>query len=108
MSQRLIVKRPGPWLSADGFRDLREVCHLAAVRLIELGVEQPQDNDINGMMITCRPNNRFNVLPPGRSDGHGWQATEQATVGCHQHQFCRSGLYHCLPALLMSDDGLTE
>jgi hypothetical protein len=67
------------------------------VRLIEFGIKEPQDNDVNGVVSTCRPNNRFNVLPPGRGNGHGWQATNQATVGCHQHQLCSSGLEHIVP-----------
>src|SRR5262245_31395406 len=46
------------------------------------------------MMITCRPNNRLNVLPPGRCNRHGGQATDHATLGCHQHQLCSSWLCH--------------
>ena len=81
-------------MSADGFRDLREVCHPTAVRLVQFGIEQSEDNDINAVIITCRPNNRSNLLPPGRCNGHGWQAADRATVGGHQHQLCSSGLEH--------------
>jgi len=71
LSPRMVVEDPSPGLSAYGFRDLREVCDPAAVRLLQFGIEQPQDNDINAVTITCRPNNRSNLLPPGRCNGHG-------------------------------------
>ena len=75
-------------------RDLGKVGHPAAVWLFQLGIEQPQDNDIDAVTFTCRPNNWLNVLPSRRCDGHGGQATERAAVGCHQHQLCGSGLCH--------------
>jgi hypothetical protein len=58
--------------------------------LLQLGIEQPQDSDIDAVMITCRPNNRLNVLPPGRRNWHGGQATDRATVGCKKYQLCSS------------------
>jgi len=72
LSSRMVVEDPGPGLSADAFRDLREVCHPAAMRLVQFGIEQSEDNDINAVVITCRPNDRSNVLLPGRCNGHGW------------------------------------
>jgi hypothetical protein len=41
------------------------------VWLLQFGIEQPQDSDIDAVMITCRPNDRLNVLPPGRRNRHG-------------------------------------
>ena len=94
VSPRMVVENPDPWLSAYRLRDLSEVRHPAAVWLLQLGIEQPQDSDIDAVMITCRTNNRLNVLPPGRHNRHGVQATDRATVGCHQHQLCSSWLCH--------------
>ena len=65
----MVVEDPGPGLSA--YRDLREVCHPAAMRIDQFGIEQSQDNDIKAVVISRRPNNRSNLLPPGRCNGHG-------------------------------------
>jgi hypothetical protein len=108
VSARVVIEDPSPWLSADGFSDLGQVRHPTAVGLVSFGIEQSQDSDINAVTITSRSNNRFNVLPPGRCDGHCWQATEQAAVGCHQHQFCSSGLDHAAGLSHFPTMGLTE
>ena len=71
LSPRMVVEDPSPGLSAYGVRDLREICHPAAMRLDQFGIEQSQDDDINAVIITCCPNNRSNLLPPGRCNGHG-------------------------------------
>jgi hypothetical protein len=90
----MVVENSNPWLDAYRFRDFGEVGHPAPVWLLQLGIEQPQDSDIDAVMITGCPNNRLNVLPPGRRNRHGGQATDRATVGCHQQQLCSSWLQH--------------
>jgi hypothetical protein len=76
----LIIKHPGPSLRAHRFGDLGEIGHPAAMWLVQFGIEHPQHDDVDAMNIACRPDNRFNVLPPGRGNGHGWQAADRATV----------------------------
>jgi hypothetical protein len=71
MSPRLVIEAPGPLLSTYGFRDLGEVCHPAAVWLVQLGIEQTQNDDVDAVTITRRPDNRSDVLPPRRFNGHG-------------------------------------
>jgi hypothetical protein len=66
---RFLVEDSSPWLSVYGFRDLGEVGHPAAVWLFQLGIEQPQDRDVDAVTFTRRPNNRFNVLPQGVETG---------------------------------------
>jgi hypothetical protein len=53
--------------------------------LLLFGVEQPQQDNFDTMMITYRLNNRFNVLPPWRCNRHGRQAANRVTPGRHQH-----------------------
>jgi len=53
--------------------------------LFQFGAEQPQDDNINTVMITYRLNNRFNVLPQWCCNGHGRQAANRVTPGRHQH-----------------------
>jgi hypothetical protein len=73
VSARVVIEDPSPSLSrAHGFRNFGEICHSAAMWLFQFGVEQPQDDNVNTMMITYRLNNRFNVWPPWRCNGHGW------------------------------------
>jgi len=52
VSPRLVVEDPSPWLSVNGFSDLREVRHPTAVGFISFGIEQSQDSDINAVAIT--------------------------------------------------------
>jgi len=65
----MVAENSNPWLGAYRFRDFGEVGHPAPVWLLQLGIEQPQDSDIDAVMITGCPNNRLNVLPPGRRNG---------------------------------------
>ncbi len=68
----MVIEDPGPWLSrAHGFSDFGEVCHPAAMGLLQFGVEQPQHDNVNTMMIAHRLNDRCNVWPPWRRNGHG-------------------------------------
>jgi hypothetical protein len=66
VSSRFVIEDPSPSLSVHGFRDLGEICHPTAMWLVQFGIEQPQDDDVNAVIIACRADNRFNVLPPGR------------------------------------------
>jgi hypothetical protein len=84
MSARMVIEDPGPSPSrAHGLRDFGEICHSAAMWLFQFGVEQPQDDDVNTMMSTYRLNHRFNVRPPWRCNGHGWQAADPLASGRH-------------------------
>jgi len=67
----------------------------AAMRLVQLGVQQPQDDHVNTMMIAHRPNNRCNVRPPWRCNVHRRQAADRVAFGRHQHQLCGSRFYVC-------------
>src|SRR6266436_5713509 len=58
------------------------------------GTAYSQNDNFNAVIITCRPDNWFDVMPPGRCNGHGRQAADRATAGCHQHQLCRAWLYY--------------
>src|SRR5258706_12544527 len=67
VSARVVIEDPRPSRSrAHGFRNFGEICHAAARGLFEFGVEQPQDDNVDTMMITHRLNNRLTVLPPWR------------------------------------------
>jgi hypothetical protein len=73
VSARVVIEDPSPSLNrAPGFRNFGEICHSAAMWLFQFGAEQPQDDNVNTMMTTHRLNDRFNVWPPGRCNGHGW------------------------------------
>jgi hypothetical protein len=68
---RVVIEDSSPSLSsAHGFGNFGQVCHSAAVWLLQFGVEQPQHYDVNTMMITYGLNDWFNGLPPGRSNRH--------------------------------------
>lgn len=72
VSARVVIEDPGPSLShAHGFGNFGEICHPAAMWLFEFGAEQPQDDNVDTMMIAYRLNNRFDVWPPWRCNGHG-------------------------------------
>jgi len=72
VSARMVIEDPCPSLSrAHGFCNFGQICHPAAMWLFQFGAEQPQDDNINTVMITYRLNNRFNVLPPWCCNGHG-------------------------------------
>jgi hypothetical protein len=53
------------------------------MRPVQFGIEHPQDDHVNAVKITSRPDDRFNILPPGRCNRHGWQTADRVTVGCH-------------------------
>jgi hypothetical protein len=83
---RVVVEDTSPTLNrVHRLRNFGEICHSTAMRLLQLGVEQPQDDNVNTVMITDGLNNRLNVLPPRRCNGHSWQAADQVTFGRHQH-----------------------
>ena len=96
VSARVVIEDPGPLPSrAHWLRNFGEICHSAAMGLFQFGVEQPQHDNVNAMMITYRPDNRFNVWPPWRRNGHGRQESHRVAFGRHQHQLCGSWLNHC-------------
>jgi hypothetical protein len=68
----MVIEGPGPSLSrTHGFCNFGKICHPAAMWLLQFGVEQPQDDNVNAVKLTYRLNNRFDVWPPWRGNGHG-------------------------------------
>src|SRR5262249_33564661 len=51
MAVQMLIECAGPWLGSDGTGDLGEIRHPASVRTVELGLEQPQDRDVDAIAV---------------------------------------------------------